>query len=455
MKNAKAGAESVVIVALGDSKTETANPNATIAPSRMAWTAIVNEELSTYTGHQVFDVPFSYNSGGGVALMPSMTKTGTDSPGNVGTDTMRQRVISSGGSLAYYFPTGLDHLGFTLCSAPGVSGSFGCSVYTGDVTSTIPTYGTTTNRVAHLATDPTKYASSYSWDGGWGQTANITMDANGVQFGKANNIFFVPSGFEAMSAGVSSGAGCTVVFYAGNTPVGCGRFVGKVGGTTFNDKYAVCVNEGHYGEARDMYVDGTSSPTSTYYGNTYGLFRFWNNALRWLKKYQPWQRNPSSPTTVDLGRNMAGDNAIVTYSEYTNVGSTVDTFGWSSTHPDSGEIAAAVGRVQSLVQQAATEGVPFVFFELTPITEYSAYNDYMEAMKAMIEAEPNGVWASYPTFLADQYGVSVATMRTRTGYKKYLSSARVVSADTSDLHASAQETQALGRFFAFCLTYQG
>jgi hypothetical protein len=424
---------SVIIPCLGDSKTETDNPNeAAPKPLLANWTTLVQQDINRMLGVQIFDVPLSLNNGNGVIQMPGTslatgTTAGTPATGDT---TMRGRDISAGGAIAAYFPSGLNHVAVAIIVGSGVYGTFRASVYSGDVSApgSVPASGTAAGRLADL--NSTVFASSYRVDS-WGHNV-VAKDNAEVAFGATNNQIMVIA--ENADLGVTSGLGCTVVLYKGNVSSAYSRIIGKKGGSSFGDKMVCLVNEGHYGEDAAYITDQTAAAAdSVYFGTKKGEFRFGTLALRWLKKYQPWKLG-SANTPANLGRNAAADNIVVNYAYYTNRAS-VPSFA-TITAP---QIAAEVATVVALADRVKADGGVFNFIELMPIVSGAAstnYHAYMTAMEAAMVAHSHGVFTSVPKTLSTLTGMTLAQSRDRSLVDARLGTVLATGPDGSALHAS-------------------
>lgn len=442
MSQVVANTASIALQQSGDSLNSTANPASTYStarPDRMMISAVAGDHLNAWIStkrgspYRSYSIDLSYYDGTTTNLMPVWVQSGATSGPNTGTNTMKGRVVPASGYVAYYFPGGLNHVAFTGLPGPGVSGTFGLDGYIGDVTSSVPATAGSGSPTITLAPSGTKFLSSYSWDGGWGQTANITMDGAQVQFGSGvNHLIFKVA--ENVDLGVTSGTGCTIVLRAGNTGIAFGRLLCKRGGTTFQDGWCPVSDESNYGQARDNNYDTSGSPTSTYFGSTQGVFRTGVNIWRQLDSLQPRYQNPSVPVACNLGRNAASTYVIHINAAGANTGSSVDTWVWGAAHPSGAEITTWVANMKTLADDAQSRGMLFVYHEHYAIGDNATYHSAMTALEAMLVAHPAGIFVSDSKVAAAELGLSLADARVRTKLVAGYSSLQVNAADAPSVH---------------------
>lgn len=430
------GSGSFAVTCIGDSKTETVNPaagRATTNAVREIWSAQL-QELFNSPDVQVIDVPCTYHDGTGNGLM-----TGFGSSGSVTHTQPKLATLATAttGAVAYFFPQGLNHVAVALAVGSGNFSTCRVSVYTGNVTGAIPAAGTATNRVADWQTDTNAgiNGSDSSWFlaslrvNSWADNI-IQKDAAGVAFEGINNVIIKVA--ENVDMGVTSGNGCTVVVYnIGGVQTGLHRIIGKKGGATFQDQYKAVLNVGAFGQNASVYLNSTAAASDRdYYGGTTAINLFAEQSVRWLKSQQPVLFGTDNKTG-DLGGQVAGfDNVIATFSLYTNRTPTLPEFSVITTEQINAEVALAV----ALCQKAAEYGVPFVYFELMAINSDAGYRSYMEAMKAAISAQPNGVFLSVPEYISAKFGLTVAQARDRATVETALGAVAIDAADGSNFH---------------------
>ena len=421
---------------VGDSKTETVNPNAGTAatnPIREIWSAQLQEVLNQ-NGVQIIDVPTTYNPGTGNTL-----NTGVTASGSVTHTNPKLSVLATAttGAVAYFFPQGLNHVAVMLGVGPNNFSSARVSVYTGNVTGAIPSAGTTTNRVADWITD--QNAGIAGADSSWflaslrvNSWADNIIQKDSAQVAQENLNNVIVQIAENTDMGVSGGTGCTVVVYnTGAVQTGLHRILGKLGGTSFRDGLRAVMNNGSFGMLANRYRDATAAASDTdYYGSTVGINRFGEITARYLYSQQP-KFFGTDNKVGDLAKGCQFDNVIVTYSMYTNRG-TEPAFSTIT----SGQIDTEVAATVALCDFLNTYGIPFVFFELMAINGDAGYRDYMAAMKAAIEARPNGVWCSVADYMQAKFGLTATQSRTRANVETALGSAAIDSADGSDFHTN-------------------
>jgi hypothetical protein len=429
------GGGSFAVACIGDSKTETVNPaagRATTNPVREAWSAQL-QELFNENGISVLDVPCTYHDGTGNGLMPGYVASGTVTHVQ---PKLAVLTTATTGAAAYYFPQGLNHCAVVLAVGPNNFSGCRVSVYTGNVTGSIPAAGKVTNRVADWQTDANAgiNGSDSSWFlaslrvNSWADNI-VQKNAEGVEFESINNVIIKVA--ENVDMGVTSGTGCTVVVYnTGAVQTGLHRIIGKRGGATFQEGYRAVLNIGAFGMLATVYLNSTAAAADRdFYGATTGLNNFAEQSVRFLKTQQPTLFGTDNKTG-DLGGQVAGfDNVITTFGLYTNRGA-LPAFSAIT----SGEIDAEVALAVALCQKAAEYGVPFVYFELMAINSDAGYRNYMEAMKAAISAQPNGVFLSVPEYISAKFGLTVAQARNRATVETALGSVAIDAQDGSNFH---------------------
>lgn len=448
MKAAKAGTSSTGIIALGDSKTERVDAGGSTGASRplvQAWTRHLQRGIDNYFGGDVshFDGPLGYYNDSSTAPCPGFTAaTGSTVAANSGTTHPgRGLAITAGGAVARYYQDGANHIAVMISDFGGVSGTFRISVYAGDVSAagSIPAAGSTTNRLADV--NVTTFESSLRVDS-WGHNI-VSNDQNNVPYVTAHNTMFVIA--EALA---DQANGCTVVVYKGNVSSGYCRVITKRGGTGFQDRYALVVNDGIYG-LDEAYYESASAST-TYAGTTLGQWRFFLSLLRWRKTYQPWSAG-TNHTAVNYGRNACFDNLVCLYLMYTNRNTPLHAFGSF----DGTDIPAKVANVTALADKCEAEGQVFCFGELCAINSTTDYVNEMDAIELALSTHPAGVFISIPKMMAREEGVSTSIMRDKVKMINRMTAAYVSAPDGSSLHESSQIYAREGDLLSKCFTYQG